>query len=159
MRRLRLQSAQSHNRRGTSTVELALVIPVFALFLAGLLEFGHAYSVIHTLNGAAYKAARLGAAEGSTSTETRAMVEQILSKAIRTNHATVYVKDASIFDDREIEPGEIDYEDLPEIELANAESRQLFLVRVQVPYEDVAVLPPFWVKDINLFGQAVMRHE
>lgn len=159
MRRLRHQVARNDSRQGTTTVEMALVVPVFALFLAGLLEFGHAYSVVHTLNGAAYKAARLGAAEGATSTETRAMVNQILATAIRTNHATVYVKDASIFDDREIEPGEIEYENLPEIELANADSRQLFLVRVEVPYEDVAVLPPFWVKDINLFGQAVMRHE
>ncbi len=48
---------------------------------------------------------------------------------------------------------------LPNIEVKNADDSQLFLVRITVPYDRVALLPPFWAKQLNLVGQAVMRHE
>jgi hypothetical protein len=32
-------------------------------------------------------------------------------------------------------------------------------VQVTVPYNQVALLPPFWVKNATVTGQSVLRHE
>jgi hypothetical protein len=48
---------------------------------------------------------------------------------------------------------------LPNIELSTAPARRLFVVRITVPYNSVAILAPKWVKNMTLSGQAVMRHE
>jgi len=146
-------------RRGVVTVEMALTITTFAIFLGGILEFGHVYMVIGTLNGAAKRAARYGAAEGITTAEVEARVDEILSKGFDHTQATVYVRDASVFDDGATDPSTISYSGLPAIELADAEVRDLYVVRVEVPYEDVALIPPFWAKNVTLTGQSVMRHE
>ncbi len=146
-------------RSGTVLVENALVISVFALFLAGIMEFGHCYLVIGTLNAAAKRGARYGACEGVTTAQVTAQVNGILSKSIKSAKATVLVKDASAFDTTGFNANNVNYGSLPNIELSNASARQMYVVRVTVPYKDVALLPPFWVKTATLHGQSVMRHE
>lgn len=150
---------ESPNRSGVVLVEFALVVSVFAIFLAGIVEFGHAYMVIGTLNMAAKRAARMGAVKDSTNDAVTTRATQILSKSINVAHAEILLKDASIFDDPNVDPAAISYDSLPDINLQDAEERQLFLVRVKVPYEDVALIPPFWVKNMTLTGMSVMRHE
>ena len=56
-------------------------------------------------------------------------------------------------------------DELPDLELTEAETRQLFVVRAKVPYQEVAILPvnfplvgPF-LQELELAGQAFMRHE
>ena len=145
-------------RRGATAVELAVIAPVFGIFLAGIMEFGHAFLTVGTLNAAAKQAARYGAVEGISSTEVETRADNILSAAVDTTSATYLVKDASIFDSGSV-PESIDYSGLPDIELLNAERRQLYVVRIEIPYNDVAIMPPFWAKDLTLVGQSVMRHE
>lgn len=147
------------NRDGTTIVELAIILPVFTIFLAGLMEINHAYLVISTLKGAANKAARLGVADGSSTAEVRAKALEVIGAAISTTNVTVYVKDASVFDAPGFDPSGIDYNSLPSIVLADAQPRQLFIVRVEVPYNEVALLPPFFIKNATLSGQSVVRHE
>lgn len=146
-------------RLGATLVETAVVMPVFAVFIAGIMEFGHAYLVINTLNAAAKRAARYGAVEGISTSDVETKVTSILRAAMATDNATVYVKDASVFDTSGVEPGQVSYSSLPDIELLDAEERQLYVVRVEVDYDDVALMPPFWAKDIRLSAQSVMRHE
>ena len=147
------------NRDGTTIVELAVILPVFTVFLAGLMEINHAYLVIATLKGAANKAARLGVADGSSTAEVSDKALEVIGAAINTSNVTVYVKDASVFDAPGFDPSGIDYNGLPSIALADAQPRQLFIVRVEVPYNDVALLPPFFIKNATLSGQSVVRHE
>ena len=71
----------------------------------------------------------------------------------------MYVKDASIFDTPGVDPESIDYASLPNIELADAEPTDMFLVRIEVDYDDVAVLPPKFVDGVVLVGQSAMRRE
>ena len=55
----------THNqpkRRGTTLVEMAVVLPVFFLFIFALMEFSHAYMVVSMLNAACKRAARYGVA-------------------------------------------------------------------------------------------------
>ena len=149
---------RDENRRGATIVETAVVAPVFAIFLAAIMEFGHAFLVVGTLNAAAKQAARHGAVEGISTADVVAKANGILGAALDTTSATVLVKDASVFD-LETLPDTIEYDELPSIELNNAERRQLYVVRIEVDYNDVAIMPPFWAKDVHLVGQSVMRHE
>ena len=45
-----IRSGPLAGRRGAVTVEVALTLPVFAIFLAGLMEFGHVFMVSNTLS-------------------------------------------------------------------------------------------------------------
>jgi hypothetical protein len=157
MLRLRTRPTDG-TRRGATIVEMAVVAPVFAVFLAAIMEFGHAFLIVGTLNAAAKQAARHGAVEGITTAETVAKANAILGAAFDNTQAAIVVKDASIFD-AETLPEVIDYADLPSIELLTAERRQLYVVRIEVDYDDVAIMPPFWATDVHLTGQSVMRHE
>jgi Flp pilus assembly protein TadG len=147
------------SREGAVLVETAVVVPVFALFLVGIIEFGHAYMVLGVLNAAAKQGARHGAVDGVSTSHVDARIRQILSSSMNPNRATIFVKDGSVFDTDDPNVGEIDYSELSDIELSSAETRQLYIVRIEVPYENVALLPPFWAKGITLKGQSVMRHE
>lgn len=146
------------DRRGTYLVEFSVVIPVFTVFMLGIMEFGHAYMVINTITAAAKTGARLGGVDGVTTLQVRDRVQRITDAAFPAARSTVYVKDASVFDTGTV-PSNLNYAALPDIELDTAESLQLFLVRVEVPYNDVSLLPPLWVRNITLVGQSVMRHE
>lgn len=155
----RLSIVKQPERSGAVIVETALVVPVFALFLVAILEFGHAYLVIGTLNAAAKRAARYGACDDVTTAQVRTRINQTLSKTFNPDRATILIKNGSIFDTADLEPGDIDYSSLNDIELSTAETRQLFIIRIGVPYEEVALLPPFWVRGMTLWGQSVSRHE
>jgi len=156
---LRLRGRRrDENRRGATIVETAVVAPVFAIFLAAIMEFGHAFLVVGTLNAAAKQAARHGAVDGITTADVVAKANGILGAALETSDATVLVKDASIFDAESL-PETIEYDELPNIEVSTAGRRQLYVVRIEVDYNDVAIMPPFWAKDVHLVGQSVMRHE
>ena len=45
-----IRSGPLAGRRGAVTVEVALTLPVFAIFLAGLMEFGHVFMAGNTLS-------------------------------------------------------------------------------------------------------------
>lgn len=146
-------------RSGTTLVEMAMVLPVFFLFVVAIIEFGHAYLVIGTMTAAVKKAARIGAADGVTTADVIAKVEEILGAAIDLSDATIMVKDASVFDEAGVDASAISYGGLPDIELTVAEDTQLFVVRIEVPYDDVALIPPFWAGGMTLHSESVMRHE
>ena len=130
------------------------------MFITALIEFGHANLAINSLNNAARIGARMGTVQGVTTTQVRGRVAEIMSAALRSTTAVqVYVKNAGTFDTAGMNPSNVNYTSLPDIELSSAEASQLFLVRVQVPYNSVALLPPVWARNLNLSGQAVMRHE
>lgn len=150
---------QRSPRAGAVLVETALVVSVFAIVMAGVIEFGHVYLVIGTISAAARGGARAGVVEGVSTAEVRAETERLLGSAFHKNLATIQVKDASVFDQPGVDPATINYSSLPDVEVKNLETGRLFLVRVEVPYEAVALMPPFWAKGITLRSQAVMRHE
>jgi hypothetical protein len=117
------------------------------------------------MRSACRQAARLGSTEGQSTADVEARVEQILSGAVDPNNVEIFVKNAGSYDQGGIPSGGEGIEALPDIELSAAESRQLFLVRAKVNYQDVAILPidiPYlgqFLKNITLEGQAFMRHE
>lgn len=140
-------------------MELAFILPVFGVMLAGIMEFCHASMVSNTLHVAAKDAARYGAVEGITTAQVRDRAIQKMSASFNTTHATILVKNAGVFDTTTVNPGTLNFTQMQDLELSDATSRQLYVVRIEVKYSDVALLPPFWAKTLRLYGQSIMRHE
>jgi Flp pilus assembly protein TadG len=148
------------SRHGTTMVEVAVVLPVFLIFIFGLWAYGHAQMTSNMLKGAVRQAARYGATDGVTSAQVEAKVRQIMGTAIDPSKVTIEVKNAASYDGGgsfPSSPGAINA--LPNIELKSASSRQLFVVRASVAYNDVGVVPNKWFKNLTLYGQSFMRHE
>lgn len=152
-------------RSGTTVVETALVLPVFLLFVLGLIELGHAQMVKNVLRSACRQAARIGTTDGNSTAVVRQRVLKVLESVVDPSVVEVYVKDASSFDAGSAPPASgNDLESLSNIELMNAEPRQLFMVRAKIRYNEIAIVPniPFlgsFLDDVVLEGQAFMRHE
>lgn len=113
------------------------------------------------MNSAARRAARLGVGENATTQGVVDAAKDILGSAVDADHQNVkvWVKDASVFDDPNMNPDDVNYDTLPDVLIEDLESRELFVVRVQVPYSEIGILGPRWVTTLNLYGQSVMRKE
>lgn len=149
----------THHRHGALTVEVALIMPVFVLFLMAILEFGHFCLVKHTMQAAVRRAAHLGSFESTTTSQVETKVREIAGSVIDQNLLTVQVRDASVFDSGNFNANTLDVSSLPAIDLTEAEMGDCFIVRATVPYDDVAILPPFWIQGKTIAAQAAMRHE
>jgi hypothetical protein len=165
MKRANLFRRRRDPRRGTTLVEAALVLPVFMLFVLVLVELGHAQLVKHVLRAACRQGARIGTTEGKTTANVRTRVLEMLATVVEPGEAEIFIKNASPYDAGGIPPESgSELEALADIELADAEPRQLFLVRAKVNYGDIAIVPniPFvgeLLDGVVLEGQAFMRHE
>jgi len=152
--------ARRRSRCGTAAVEVALILPFFFTFVTGLIEYGRLQMVSNMLQTACRTGARLGSTESVTTAEAVARVQAILSAVLDTNDLTVIVKDAGVFDTSGPLPDSAaDYAALGNIELNDAEPRQLFLIRATIAYNDVALIPFSVLNGVDLIGQALMRHE
>lgn len=156
------RQSQSNKRKGTTLVEVAFML--LWLFPIGIatVEFGHVFMTIHAINAAARNAARAGVAEGATSAEVDALAKSIMGRVTNATAANlrVLVKDGSQFDDPAFDPESLtNYESLPDADLITLPTHSLFIVRVQVPYGEVGLLGSWFLQDVNLYGQAVMRKE
>jgi Flp pilus assembly protein TadG len=155
----------SHLRRkrhseGTSLVETAVVLPVFIIFVFGLIAYGHAQMVANIIKGATRTAVRYGATEGVSTSQAEARVRQIMSDGVDPAFITIQIKDASAYDNGTAFPSSATaMAALPDIERRSAVSRQLFMIRASINYNDVAILPVAWLNGVQLSGQAFMRHE
>ncbi|TWT32916.1 TadE/TadG family type IV pilus assembly protein [Blastopirellula retiformator] len=148
------------DRRGATIVETAMVLPVFFLFVFAIMEFGHATMVSNVMKNSCRNAARWGAASGATTEEVTNYARNQMKSAVNSDRVTIQVKDASFFDDGGDLPADNDdWASLPDIELSDAESRQMFLVRATVRYGDVTIIPQPWLADVVLGGQSITRHE
>jgi hypothetical protein len=151
-------------RQGTTVVETALVLPVFLVFVLGIIELGHAQMVKNLLRSACREGARYGSTENHTTAQVTQRVRDVIGAAVEPNLIQIYVKDASIFDGSGSSTTGQALEGLPAIELGTAAPRSMFLVRAKVHYEDIAIVPniPFlgsFLDEVVLEGQAFMRHE
>lgn len=166
-----LQKNQNQKRSGATLVELAFVAPVFLVFVYAIFEFGYAYLVSNIIQEATQEGAKLGRFENVTTAQVETKVKSLLNSVFDSDLATIMVKNASQFDTEGVDVSQIDYAALPDIELANADKAQLFIVRVEVPYKDVRLLSSFFVDPVEaaqaasredsmiLSGHTVRRHE
>ena len=159
MRTLRTQARQ---RRGTAVVETAVVLPVYLLLLLGIVEFGHAQLVRQPAEQRVPQrgARRLDRGHDERRRRWRACSRRVgtavpveqdhglraRTPACSTARGTPPTTDAGL-------------EALPDVEVADAEPRQMFVVRAKVAYNDIALVPMPFLKNVTLDAQAFMRHE
>lgn len=75
----------TQRQRGQSIAEFALILPILAVFLCSVLEFGMAFDANLTLEAAAREGARIGASLGNTGTQgacPNALAESTVDPAI-----------------------------------------------------------------------------
>jgi len=150
----------ARKRRGTAAVEFALALPVLLAFVFGLVECSRIRMTRNLLGAACRLAARHGSAEGVTSQDVRERAAQVLATGMNPADVEVLIKNAAVYDETGAMPETgAELALLPELELAGAESRQMFLVRVSVAYNDIALIPLPVLQGAVLTGQAFMRHE
>ncbi len=155
-----VRSARRSERRGTSAIEAAFVLPVFLFMIFALIEFGHAQMVNNVLRSACREGARLGSTTGSSSSGVETHVRNVLSSAINPAAVTVYVKSAASMETTSSpDTAAAQLEAMPDIELADAKSRQMFMVRAKVPYNAIALVPMPFMDGVVLQSQAFIRHE
>ncbi|QDU58130.1 TadE/TadG family type IV pilus assembly protein [Aeoliella mucimassa] len=148
------------DRRGTTIVETAFVLPIFLMFILSLVEFGHALMVNNVLRSATRAGARLGATEGQTTAKITQHVRQVIGGAIDAQVADISVNSAGVFDEGGSVPEtSSEFDALPNIEVADAEPRELFVVRARVDYNDIALVPMPFMSGVVLEGRAFIRHE
>ena len=147
-------------RRGTTVVETALVLPVFLVFVFSLVEFSHALMVKNMLRSACRTGARLGSTDGQSTANVESAVSKALGSVIDPTKVTVMVRDAGVFDSGGDVPTTGEHlDELPPLELEDAEPRQLFMVRARVAYNDIALVPMPFMRNVVLEGQSFVRHE
>jgi len=151
---------QGAQRRGTSAVEAAFVLPILFFFVLAIIEFGHAQMVANLMQSACRSGARLGSTEGTTTAQVTQRVHQTLGSAVSTDSLNVFVNDASSMDTPDSDGSDAsEIEAMPGVEVANAEPRQLIVVRATIPYNDIALVPMPFMNGVVLGGQSFIRHE
>jgi Flp pilus assembly protein TadG len=64
----------------------------------GLVELGHAYMVTNVMRAACREAARPGSTTGTTTAQVKQKALDMMGSACKASLVTVFVKDASVFD-------------------------------------------------------------
>jgi Flp pilus assembly protein TadG len=128
-------------RRGATTVEFAVVVPVFFIFVFGMVEIGRGMMVTHLLNNAARDGCRIGIIAGQTTANITAAVSDLLSSQdIDGETVTVQVNDAN--------------EDA-----STAASGDAIRVQVTVPVANITWLPGGRYLTGTLSGRYSLRRE
>ncbi len=83
------------SRRGTTAIEIAIVLPILVMLLFGAIDFSRANTIRNTAENAAYEAARRAIVPGATSAEVQSSANAILS-ILSINNASVTVTPAVI---------------------------------------------------------------
>jgi Flp pilus assembly protein TadG len=115
-------SPRRHSRRGTATVELAVVLPVFVALFLGMCEVGRALNATMMLQDAAAFGGRLASSGQSNNAQVKQSVLSCLTVAgVPTTNAKVTVSDLT-------EPG---------VDVGQAATLDKLQVTVTVPFKDV----------------------
>lgn len=125
----------SESRRGALTVEMAIVLPLFFLFLFATVEFGRMNMIRHTVDNAAYEAARTAIVPGGDVATAERVAQELLT-AIGCRNTTVQVSPSIITDNT------------PEV-----------TVTVVCPCDDNSYVANAFFKGKNLTGVTTLRRE
>jgi Flp pilus assembly protein TadG len=133
--------SRSKQRSGATTVEFAMVCPVFFLFIFGIIEVGRGIMVAHLLTNAARVGCRAGVIQNtSTQQITTAVVNTLSQQGIRSEVTTVQVNDGTA-------------------DASTAKSGDEITVKVSVPVSRITWLPGGQYLNGNLSGQFTLRRE
>jgi len=136
MRRARWTGKQS--RKGATLVEFAIILPVFLLFVFGIIEYGRMVMVQQILTNSAREGAREGVLDNSTSGTVSTAANRILTAAGISSATITTTPDPP----------------------SSAAYATLVTVTVSVPFNSVTWLPsPMYLGGKTLTSTSKMRRE
>ena len=144
------RQACKKNRRGAAIVEMAIVLPLFFAVVLGIIEFGRAMMVNQLMTNAAREATRMAIVDGSTNDEVEDWIEDFLTDTLK-------VSAADLTTDIQVDPGPGNPD--PGDQLANATTKDVVTIEVQVPFEKVQYFTGKYLAGKQLSGKSSMRHE
>jgi Flp pilus assembly protein TadG len=149
---MRLRKFITHQspRSGAAMVEMALVLPIFMMVVLGIIEFGRGMWVSNMVTNSAREAVRMAILDGSTNTAVRTAVTDFLTASLGVDTADVTTTIAITAAEGNADPGN---------ECANANSRDLINVTVELPFDKVSLIPGQYLDGTKLVGRSAMRHE
>lgn len=129
------KTRNNKSRRGTSVVEVALLLPIFMLLMMGVMDFARLYWTQSVVRGAAYEGVRAAILAETTNSQ----VENIILTELTT--------------------GGVD--ETASVSVGTREPRQPVDVTVRVPFEFLAIdsLIPALASVNEVQATAVMTHE
>jgi len=147
-------------RRGQALVEFALVLPLFALMVFAVIEFGRAFYTVHMLSTAARDGARTASLPDKTVAQVISRIQGSVARArldttrLQTPTIAIIPVDAPLPDD-----GTPPVPDVTRT-LASAEPGDRCFVTVPYTFEVLSgtVIPGF-SGTVTLSGRATHRHE
>jgi Flp pilus assembly protein TadG len=122
-------------RRGATTVEFAIVAPIFFLLMIASFEFSRLNVIRHTADNAAYEAARHAMVPGATASEAVTKANAIL-RTVGTRGARVTINPRVLG---------------PDVDTIN--------VRVDVPLDQNGWIVPRFTKGSTMTAQSTLRTE
>ena len=135
---MRKRIRSKRKRRGASTVEFALVVPVMLTFTFGLIEM----SRISMIKEAVVQASREGARVGVRPTASISDVETRIDEEL----AIMNITGANV----EITPGTLD----------EAEPGDDVTIRITIPISEISLVPGFFSFDgVDISAETTMRRE
>ena len=129
-------------KEGTTTVEMALVLPIFLAFVFGCMEFSRISMIRSRAANAAYEGARFAMVQGSSTADAQeAVADSLAITGIRGSNTTVRFQDEN---DVEVPPGQA----------------TRINVQIDVPYGENGFLLPYLPQSIyasTLTAQVTLR--
>lgn len=150
MIRSRRRDNRPAQRTGAALVEMAMTFPLFLMVILGIVEFGRGMMVSQLMTNAAREGARQAVMTGSTNEEVETTIKDFLT-------STMSISESDIDIQIEITPAANNPD--PNGSLANANSRDLVSITVQVPFSKVSYIAGEYLNSTQMIGQCAMRHE
>ena len=137
-------------RRGAAAAELAIVGPLFLMVCLGIIEFGRSMMANKMVTTAAREGARMAAADGSTNAEVVSSIQAFMNSTLAVPPSNVNVAITTKPADGNPDPANV---------VANCQAGDLVTVKVEVPFESVALIPGTYLAGKVMVGESAMRHE
>ena len=147
-----MKKQRTKDRAGAAFVELGFVLPIIVMTVLGVIEFSRALEVSQILTAAAREGGRLGMLnrlsddpDPMNTKVTNDIKHFLASQGLDPAMITVEITDTSV--------------DSNDVQLDDVDPKTDFMVRVTVPYSEVAYTSPWFLEDATLEGAIRMRHE
>lgn len=136
-----LKRSRSSSRRGLSSIEAALVIPLLILVVMGIIEYGWMFLKVQQINNAARHGARIGITENATNADVSTGVSTLMTSAGLAGSGYVL----------SFAPADV----------ATARPGSAVTITVTVPYANVSIVRDFRLipKPTNIAGSTTMFKE
>lgn len=137
--------SQAMQRRGVSTVEMALVLPVFVVSMLGVIEVARGMMMIQVLENAARTGVRMAVLENTTNTQVTSSVQSLVQNTTSVTPANVTVT--------------IGVNGSNSAALSTAKPGDTISVSVAVQIAAASWVPPSYLKGKTLTALCTMPHE